>query len=85
MTMSDVKGQVLEVVNNMNELVARDGGSIVVLSVDDATHSVDVRYQVGVNDECATCLITPEMLHDFLIEGFKAHELGVESVRVLSD
>jgi Fe-S cluster biogenesis protein NfuA len=76
----DQRLKVVEVLDAMNSLVARDGGAIELTSY--SPSAVQVRYTLGKNDECDTCMITPEMLKDFLLEGFRSHELTVQDVRV---
>jgi Fe-S cluster biogenesis protein NfuA len=73
-----------EVIGTMNELVARDGGLIELSSYLPSDKSIHVNYRVGQNDECSTCLITPEMLKDFLLESFRSHGMDVDEVDVHS-
>jgi Fe-S cluster biogenesis protein NfuA len=80
--MNEHQTAITEVVSAMNELVAKDGGAIDVIGFGDG--QLDVNYKVGVNDECATCLITPEILHDFILEGLRARDVPVDDVRVES-
>jgi hypothetical protein len=82
--MSTTDPVIEEVIGTMNELVARDGGVIELSSYLPADKSIQVNYRVGENDECATCLITPEMLKDFLLESFRSHGMDVDEVDVLT-
>lgn len=77
--------QVNEVLDAMNQLVARDGGALQLASYQPGDAIVHVQYKVGKNEECDTCLISPEMLRDFLLEGFRARELQVEEVQVATE
>jgi Fe-S cluster biogenesis protein NfuA len=83
--MGDEIGQVNEVIDAMGQLVARDGGTLRLSNYQPGGATVEVQYTVGKNDECETCLISPEMLRDFLLEGFRARELGVEDVQVATE
>lgn len=78
--MDEHQTAITEVVSAMNELVAKDGGTIDIIGFND--RRLDVNYQVGVNDDCPTCLITPEILHDFILEGLRARDVPVDDVLV---
>jgi Fe-S cluster biogenesis protein NfuA len=80
--MSNSDAVIDEVIGTMNELVSRDGGLIEFNSYAPADKSIQVNYRVGENDDCATCLITPEMLKDFLLESFRSHGMDVDAVAV---
>jgi Fe-S cluster biogenesis protein NfuA len=80
--MSEYDAQINEVIDAMNELVARDGGIITVLGYEEEAARLQLQYDTGSNDECDTCLITPETLRDFVKEGLRSHGLMVQDVLV---
>ncbi|MGH3640069.1 MAG: hypothetical protein ACRDUX_13685 [Mycobacterium sp.] len=82
--MSTSDAVIEEVIGTMNELVAKDGGLIELSSYLPSAKSIEVNYRVGTNDECVTCLITPEMLQEFLLESFRSHGMDVDAVDVLT-
>ena len=49
-----------QVVEQFNEIVKPEGGSITLLS--DANGVLRVRYVPGVNEECAECVMEPDAL-----------------------
>jgi Fe-S cluster biogenesis protein NfuA len=80
--MANQTEEVNEVVDAMNQLVQRDGGAIELAAYQPGDPVVRVNYKVGKNDDCDTCLISPEMLKDFLLEGFNSRNLGVRDIEV---
>ncbi len=49
-----------QVVEQFNEIVAPEGGSVSLVSASDGV--LRVRYVPGVNEECAECVMEPEAL-----------------------
>jgi len=49
-----------QVVEQFNEIVAPEGGSVSLVSASDGV--LRVRYVPGVNEECADCVMEPEAL-----------------------
>ena len=49
-----------QVVEQFNEIVKPEGGSVTLLS--DANGVLRVRYVPGVNEECAECVMEPDAL-----------------------
>ena len=49
-----------QVVEQFNEIVKPEGGSVTLLS--DAEGVLRVRYVPGVNEECAECVMEPDAL-----------------------
>lgn len=80
--MSDHDTEINEVIDAMNELVARDGGSVSVLGYEEGAAKLQLAYDTGSNAECDTCLITPETLRDFVKEGLRSRGMAVEDVVV---
>ena len=69
-----------KVLELMNAMVAKDGGEITLESFDADARTMAVDYRMGINEECATCSITPELVQVFLAESLESH--GVENVNV---
>lgn len=80
--MSDQDAAVQEVLDSMNQIVARDGGDIRLLGFDAAAGVLNVAYRMGITPDCETCSIPPEMLQSFLVEGLKAHGVAANEVIV---
>jgi Fe-S cluster biogenesis protein NfuA len=80
--MTDYDPEISEVIGAMNELVARDGGRITVGGYEPATAQLELDYVTGKNAECETCLITPETLRDFVLEGLRSRGVDVADVVV---
>ncbi|GAA4287882.1 NifU family protein [Georgenia daeguensis] len=80
--MSDQDAAVQEVLDSMNQIVARDGGDIKLIDFDAAAGVLNVEYRMGVDPDCATCSIPPEMLQSFLVEGLRAHGVTTNEVIV---
>jgi Fe-S cluster biogenesis protein NfuA len=49
-----------QVVSQFDEIVKPDGGALVFLSADAET--LRVRYSPGTNEECESCVMTPDAL-----------------------
>ena len=49
-----------EVVQQFNEIVKPDGGSVTFVSADEGV--LRVRYAPGTNEECETCVMAPDAL-----------------------
>lgn len=49
-----------QVVEQFNEIVAPEGGSVSLLSAEGGV--LRVRYVAGVNEECAECVMEPDAL-----------------------
>ncbi len=49
-----------QVVEQFDEIVKPDGGSVRFVSAEDGV--LRVRYAPGTNEECETCVITPDAL-----------------------
>jgi Fe-S cluster biogenesis protein NfuA len=79
--MPDHEAEITEVIGAMNELVARDGGNVTVLGFEAAR--LELAYSTGNNDECDTCMITPETMKDFVAEGLRSRGIAVHDVVVV--
>lgn len=73
---------VREAVEAMNDVVAKDGGSVTLVEHDVDNEVVRVRFESGVNDDCPGCLITPDMLTAFLGEAIRARGVSVQQLVV---
>lgn len=78
--MSSTTPEVEKVLELMNAMVAKDGGEITLHSFDANTPALAVDYRMGINEECVTCSITPELVQVFLTESLESH--GVPGVDV---
>jgi Fe-S cluster biogenesis protein NfuA len=79
--MSDSNPTVDKVLELMNNMVAKDGGVITLDAFDPDAGTMAVDYRMGINEECATCSITPELVQVFLAESLDSH--GVPNVDVV--
>lgn len=73
---------VIEVIEAMNEVVARDGGSLKLVRYDDKGRVLSVEFAAGVNEDCDACSISSEMLGEFLVAGLEARDIKVAKVDV---
>lgn len=79
--MESRKEAVREAISELNALVAKDGGSLTLQRHDETEDLVKVKYAMGVNEECDTCSITPDMMEMFLAESFRIR--GAEVARIV--
>lgn len=79
--MSEEHPAVEKVLALMNTMVAKDGGVITLDVFDADAGKMAVDYRMGINEECATCSITPELVQVFLTESLESH--GVPNVEVV--
>jgi hypothetical protein len=69
------------VLEQIERMVAAEGGSLELLSAGEA--SLEVRYTPGVNEECPDCVPTHEQVARFLSASLKVHAPHISSVRVV--
>ena len=69
------------VLEQIETMVATEGGSLELLSSDEA--SLEVRYIPGVNEDCPECVPTHEQVTMFLNASLKIHAPHVTSVQVV--
>jgi hypothetical protein len=68
------------VIEQFNEIVRPDGGSLRLLAVDGPT--LRVAYAPGVNEQCESCVIGAEDLADMLREALRQHDPSIAHVVV---
>jgi Fe-S cluster biogenesis protein NfuA len=81
--MANAHMSIKEVLDAMNEVIARDGGLLQLADYDQEQAIVEVVYRNQPADDCEACAITPEMMQDFLLDGFRARDVEVSEVRVI--
>jgi Fe-S cluster biogenesis protein NfuA len=69
------------VLNQIETMVASEGGSIEVASYDDGF--LKLKYTPGVNEECPECVPTHQQVRHFLAASLKVHAPYVEDVEVV--
>jgi hypothetical protein len=75
-----VSEAVKRVVAEFGEIVRPDGGSLELLSVEGDT--LRVSYRPGHNEQCASCVISPENLRDMLLDVLPQHDASIRRVEV---
>jgi Fe-S cluster biogenesis protein NfuA len=71
-----------EVLALFSGIVAKDGGEPTLRSYDRERRMVDTLYREGTNEECPTCVITPESMEAFLLDALRARGVEVDVVTV---
>lgn len=71
-----------QVVEQFNEIVKPDGGSVAFVSAADGV--LHVRYEPGTNEECETCVITPDALAAMMQDMVAALDPTIRQVEVHS-
>jgi Fe-S cluster biogenesis protein NfuA len=77
------EGKIEEAIGHFKTIVAADGGELSLSSYDPSSATVTVDYHPGTNEECATCVITPNDLSIFVREAVESRGVAVESVSVV--
>jgi Fe-S cluster biogenesis protein NfuA len=78
-----VSEAVQRVIEQFGEIVRPDGGSVELLSVEGDT--LRVAYRPGHNEQCASCVISPENLRDMLLDVLPQHDPSIRRVEVRCD
>ena len=68
------------VVEQFQEIVRPDGGSVELLAVEGET--LRVAYRPGHNEQCAACVISAENLRDMLLDVLPQHDPSIRRVEV---
>lgn len=68
------------VVEQLAEVVRPDGGSLELLSIDGDT--LRVAYHAGVNERCATCVLSAEQVGEMLRAAIREHDPTIADVEV---
>ena len=69
-----------QVVEQFNEIVKPEGGSVTLLSDDGGV--LRVRYVPGVNEECAECVMEPDALGAMMKDMVVTLDPGITAVEV---
>jgi hypothetical protein len=77
-----VSEAVKRVVEEFGEIVRPDGGSLELLGVEGDL--LRVAYRPGRNEQCASCVISPENLRDMLLDVLPQHDASIRRVEVTS-
>lgn len=72
-----------EVLALLEPMVASDGGSLRIATFSESDSRLDVDYDKGVNDACATCVIDADSLQAFIDEGIRARGVELAEIRVI--
>jgi len=68
------------VVEQFKEIVGADGGEVRMLGVEGDL--LRVAYKPGHNEQCESCVISPENLRDMLLDVLPAHDASIRRVEV---
>jgi Fe-S cluster biogenesis protein NfuA len=75
-----VSDAVERVLREFGEIVRPDGGSVELIAVEGET--LRVAYRPGHNEQCASCVISPENLRDMLLDVLPQHDPSIRRVEV---
>ena len=71
-----------QIVEQFNEIVKPDGGSVAFMSATDGV--LHVRYDPGTNEECESCVITPDTLAGMMQDMVASLDPTIRQVEVHS-
>ena len=69
------------VLQQIETMVASEGGSLELLSVDE--NALKLRYTPGVNEECPECVPTHDQVSQFLNASLKIHAPHIQTIEVV--
>jgi len=69
-----------QVVEQFNEIVKPDGGQVAFVSVEAGV--LRVRYAPGKNEECETCVMTPDALGAMMQDMIQTLDPSIQQVEV---
>ncbi len=72
-----------QVVEQFDEIVKPEGGSVALLSA--SAGVLKVSYRAGVNEECADCVMEPDALAAMMRDMVVAIDDSIESVEVVAE
>jgi hypothetical protein len=75
-----VSEAVKQVVEQFQEIVGADGGQVRMIGVEGDL--LRVSYKPGHNEQCASCVISPENLRDMLLDVLPGHDASIRRVDV---
>ena len=76
MPTTDVDPALKYVLDNIQTIVASEGGSLEIVGMSDGR--LTVRYTEGVNEECPECVPSHEMVSQMMTASLKLHAPHVE-------
>jgi hypothetical protein len=68
------------VVDQFKEIVGADGGEVSLIGIEGDL--LRIAYKPGHNEQCASCVISPENLRDMLLDVMPAHDASIRRVDV---
>lgn len=80
MVQSTSNAKVDFVLEQIETMVASEGGTLGLVSIDDT--SLKVKYTPGVNEECPECVPTHDMVTQFLTASLGVHAPEITSIEV---
>lgn len=80
-TPSDAPPAVEVVVDYFNRILAADNGLLSFIRREGDT--VVLRYREGINEDCATCVLTPEDLTVLVLEATQKRDASIASVKLI--
>jgi hypothetical protein len=82
--MERVSAEVHRAVDDIGQIVRRDGGELEVQEFDPGTGVLVVVFRKSRNDECTDCTIDEAMVRAFLAEAVKAQGVELTSLQIQS-
>ncbi len=76
--------EVRRAVDNIGQIVRRDGGALDLLTFDPEAGELVVAFQKAANDECVACTIDEPMVRAFLEEAVRAQGIELTSLQIRS-
>ena len=80
--MDDMSDELHQTVDNIGQIVRRDGGALDFEKFDPATGELVVAFRTAPNDDCAACTIDEATVRAFLEEAVKAQGIAMTSLRI---
>jgi Fe-S cluster biogenesis protein NfuA len=80
--MGEQSAEVQQTVDNIGQIVRRDGGALDFEKYDAATGELVVTFRTAPNDECAACTIDEATVRAFLEEAVKAQGIEMTSLQI---
>jgi Fe-S cluster biogenesis protein NfuA len=79
-----MSAEVHRAVDNIGQIVRRDGGVLDFQTFDPDTGELVVAFRTASSDECVTCTIDEPMVRAFLEEAVKAQGIELTSLQIHS-
>ena len=80
--MDDVSTALRQAVDDIGQIVRRDGGALDFCSFDPALGELVVTFRTAPNDECSACTIDEATVRAFLEEALAVHGAGTTALRI---